>query len=701
MKENRILLLFSGVFLGFIVCCLCVLVIVVSYSFINITAVTRIYPAVVTIKIPVVSSPTLAKPTQSATPTPSKTAMKFTSTPSLTPSPTATLESRSQVNPKTLNALEDTLIPLSNLLDLAARLEGKPGIPLTLEDPIQPYQVGNRRGFWVANTDTKEHFKINARLEFVTDHAYFWIQDGVEFNLQELEELALAFETKIYSENRAFFGSEWAPGVDNDPRIFILYAQGLGGNLAGYFSSADEYHPLAHEYSNALELFLLNADNISLAEDFTYGVLAHEFQHMIHWHQDRNESSWLNEGFSELAAFLNGYYSSGFDWLFVQEPDLQLNDWPNDPDATTPHYGSGFLFLTYFLDRFGEEATQALVAHPENDLASVDSVLTDLEVIDPLSGLGVQADDVFIDWTVSNYLQDGQVSDGRYDYKSYQDPPRVSDTESYPTCPVSPQKRSVSQYGADYIRFTCQGNYMLRFTGRPQVAVLPVAAYSGSMMFWSNKGDESDMRLTRAFDFRDLSGPLSLQYSTWYDLEDGYDYLYLEASLDGITWEIVRTPSGTEFDPSGNSYGWGYNGLSGGGQEPEWITESVDISQYAGLQVQLRFEYITDAAVNGEGLVLDDIVVPEIGYLSDLELDDGGWQSEGWARIENSLPQTYRLALITIGSQTLVQLFTLSKNIAVDIPLQIGGSVEDAILVVTGTTRFTRQKARYTFEVLP
>ena len=120
MKENRILLLFSGVFLGFIVCCLCVLVIVVSYSFINITAVTRIYPAVVTIKIPVVSSPTLAKPTQSATPTPSKTAMEFTSTPSLTPSQTSTLESRSQVNPKTLNALEDTLIPLSNLLDLAA-----------------------------------------------------------------------------------------------------------------------------------------------------------------------------------------------------------------------------------------------------------------------------------------------------------------------------------------------------------------------------------------------------------------------------------------------------------------------------------------------------------------------------------------------------------------------------------------------------
>ncbi len=31
-----------------------------------------------------------------------------------------------------------------------------------------------------------------------------------------------------------------------------------------------------------------------------------------------------------------------------------------------PHYGQSFLYLTYFLDRFGEEATQALTNNPEN-----------------------------------------------------------------------------------------------------------------------------------------------------------------------------------------------------------------------------------------------------------------------------------------------------------------------------------------------
>ena len=33
-------------------------------------------------------------------------------------------------------------------------------------------------------------------------------------------------------------------------------------------------------------------------------------------------------------------------------------------------------------------------------------------------------------------------------------------------------------------------------------------AYSGKMAFWSNKGDESDMTLTREFDFSSASGPL-------------------------------------------------------------------------------------------------------------------------------------------------------------------------------------------------
>ena len=624
--------------------------------------------------------------------------------PNLQPKPTAEPSFQPQpeihyVPTDTRDTLENTIVPVNDLLELAERLEGKQNIPTTVDDPSAPYQVGDTQTFWVTNVDTNENSQMEAVLRYATEHAYFWIEEGVDYDPEDLQALAETFENDIYPTNREFFGSEWSPGVDDDPHLYIIFAQDLGYSLAGYFSSADEYHPLAHEYSNAHETFMLNADNVGLDEEFTYGVLAHEFQHMIHWYQDRNESSWLNEGFSELAAFLNGYDAGGFDYLYTSDPDLQLNDWPNDPGLTSPHYGASFLFLTYFLDRFGESATQALVGNPANGMISVDEVLRDQNIRDPLTGEQVSADDAFLDWTITNYLLDETVADGRFIYHNYPNAPQADDTETVRSCDPTMTTRDVHQYGVDYIRITCDGDYTLYFEGSIQTGVLPEEAYSGSYAFWSNKGDESDMTLTRSFDFRDHTGPLTLSYWTWYDLEEDYDYLYLEASTDGQTWQILQPPSGTASDPSGNSYGWGYNGLSGG--DGTWIQEEIDLSQFAGQEVQIRFEYVTDAAVNGEGFLLDDIAVPEIGYFNDFEEGSDHWEAAGFVRIQNVLPQTYRLALISKGNQTSVQYITLTDDNTAEIPISIGENVDEVILVVTGTTRYTRQPAAYRFEFLP
>ncbi|MCF6277977.1 MAG: hypothetical protein L3J16_04410, partial [Anaerolineales bacterium] len=286
---------------------------------------------------------------------------------------------------ETLSTLENTIVPASYLPELACRLDGKCGIPLTLEPPAAPRQIGDTDTFWATDVGTNENFEVNATLQYVTEHVYFWVEDGVSYKESEMKDLVDTFENKIYPTDRAFFGPEWSPGVDGDEHIYILYTTGIGSNIAGYYSSADEYHPLVHEYSNAHEMFLFNADNSRLADEFTYGVLAHEFQHMIHWNLDRNESSWMNEGFSELAAFLNGYDVGGFDWSYTSQPDLQLNDWPNDQSATTPHYGASFMFVTYFLDRFSEDATKALAANQQNGMDSVDATLQEINAIDPLT----------------------------------------------------------------------------------------------------------------------------------------------------------------------------------------------------------------------------------------------------------------------------------------------------------------------------
>ena len=604
----------------------------------------------------------------------------------------------SLTNP-TLDTLLKTNIPINDPIDIAQRLEGKVDLPLTLLVDNLNRQVGERETFWVSNTDTAENFLIDTTLAAVTDHLYFWVEDGLDYSQSAIDNLASDFEEIIYPINQEFFGSEWFPGVDGDPHIYVIYASGLGNNVAGYFDSTHEYHPDVNEFSNAHETFMLSADNTNLRDPYTFGVLAHEFQHMIHWYRDKNETSWLNEGFSELSTLLTGYREGPtHDYYFADDPNLQLNDWPNDSSATIPHYGNAFLFVTYFMDRYGSEATKALVADDLNGLLSVDKVLAELALKDPATGRQITADDVFMDWVVTNIIKDEYNVSERFRYLSYSQSPSFNATEIIQNCSTGELPRDVHQYAADYLVFNCDQNFTLNFRGQNAVRLLPENPIEGRYAFWSNKGDHSNMRLTREFDFRNVSGPITLNYKTWYDLELDYDYLFLEISSNGRNWRIIRTPSSTSENPSGNSYGWGYNGLSGG--DGSWIEESIDLSGYAGEQIQVRFEYITDAAVHGEGFLLDSVSIPEIGYSTGFEEDDGGWLAEGFVRVENSLPQTYRLALIHLGPEPRVEYLSMAEGNELEIDVNSGDSGgHPVMLVVTGTTRFTRQVANYWFEL--
>ena len=709
MNRSWILLTIIAILVILCVCCLC-LIAALSASTLMIWNVqtssgpeTLLLTPLITIVTATPAAEASATPVARDTATPLATHLPSATQ---TPQPTANLQpsplpppALSGASQETLKILSEAEVPINDPADLARRLEGKTDIPPTLEPPPAPRQVGEEQSFWVVNSDTNVDFQVQATLRYVTDHAYFWIENGVAYSQGDLRRLAQAFENKIYPTDREFFGSEWSPGVDGDVHLYILYTSGAGSGIAGFFSTIDSYNPLIKKHSNGHEMFVLNADGTSLNNEYTYAVLAHEFQHMIHWYRDRNEETWVNEGFSDVAMLLNGYSIGGHDFVYAQDPDVQLNDWPNDSSATIPHYGASFLFLDYFLNRFGEQATKTLVADPNNGLVSIDKVLSELKISDPLTGKTVGADDVFTDWVLASYIKDKNVGDGRFTYNNYPDAPQPSETENVRTCSSNPGQRQVSQYGVDYIRIRCRGDFTLHFEGATQVNVFPENAYSGAYAFWSNKGDESDITLTHEFDFTSQSGPLTLQYWTWYDIEKDYDYLYLEASTDGVNWEILKTPSGTDTDPVGANYGWGYTGLSGGG--PKWVQEDVDISKFAGKKVQLRFEYITDAGVNGEGFLLDNVAIPQTGYSTDFESDDGGWTAQGFVRVQNALPQTFRLALIKYGRDTTVEYIPLSADNIADIPLTFGNGMDEAVLVVAGTTRFTRQTASYQFSFSP
>ena len=611
------------------------------------------------------------------------------------PSPAATATPSAADAFRTEALLRSVEVPSHDPRDAAVRLRPDVDeVPLVVNPTPPSYEEGDVITFWVSNVDTDENFQIEAELAVKSKHLYMWVETDADVDVDALRRSAAMFDDVIYPTNREFFGSEWTPGVDNDPRLHVLHAQNLGATIAGYYSSADEVSSVVNPFSNEKEMFYINLDNNEPGSRFYNATLAHEFQHMIHWNQDLNESTWLNEGASELATQLTGLFRSDSgilpDQVFAEDPDLQLNTWPDSEDSYA-HYGNAYLFMNYFLSRFGEEATKALVADPANGMESVDDVLRRF-------GYDFGADDLFADWVVANWLDDPSLDEGRWGYPDY-DPSPMNVAERHRKLPAEGEG-DVSQYAADYIRIKAKGDVLIEFAGQPTNKLAATDAYSGQWAWWGHRVDESDTRLTLPVD---LSGTdrATLRFKTWYDIEEFWDYAYVEVSVDdGKTWTILETERTTRENPQGNAYGPGYTGVSGV-DEAAWVQEEVDLSDYAGQPVLIRFEYITDAAVTQPGIFIDDVEIPEIGFFDDMENGVGPWQSEGWLLTNNVLQQRWLVQVIETRSDGSVTVHRMDVNSEGRGALRLENvsDRQDLVLIISALAPITVEKASYRYRV--
>ena len=591
----------------------------------------------------------------------------------------------------TLKILSHTEIPINDTLEIARRLGGITEASVLKSGVQEVFKIGSVRNFWKLDIDSNQYFQTEAILEYITPHLYFWVEKEIEFNKDDLINMAEVFEQKIYPTNREIFGSEWSPGVDSDVHLTILFARDLGG-VGGYFSSTDSSTREIEPYSNEMEMFYLSADYTYLDDEFTYGVLAHELQHMIHWNIDRNESAWVTEGLSELAVELNGYDTGGFSYMFAMNPDLQLNFWPgNDQGDSSPHYGASYLFMRFLNQRYGKDSIMELVASPLNSFESIDDVIGKYDIRD---NKPITSEQIFQDWSIANYLNgasDVRINDTYGAMKYF---PGFMPTETL-TCENSDWlERAVSQFGTDYIEIDCGGAFQVEITSGSTIRILPENPHSGDSFFWSNYGDESNMSLTQTFDFTQVSGPITFDFWTWYDIEKDYDYLYLTASVDGQNWKMLKPGTCTENNPTGANYGCGLNGKS-----DSWINEKVDLSEYAGQKVTLRFDYITDMAVNGDGFMIDDISIEAINYSTDFEQDHGGWLAKGFVRIKNLLPQNFGVAVLNNLAEYPDEKIISTGGLDYKMRIDNNQAPDKPIVIISGLTRYTNQSAGYRIKI--
>jgi immune inhibitor A len=588
--------------------------------------------------------------------------------------------------------LQQADMPARDLRELALRL--KPGvgdIPVVVNSQSPNYAVGAQQRFWTENSDTQVHRQITATLRYKTDHVYMWVENGVDLKDSDLAAAAKRFESKTYPTDREFFGTEWTPGVDNDVHLSILHGRDLGKNIAGYYSSADEFSHLINPYSNEKEMFYISVDDGSSPPNSSFynGVLAHEFQHMIHWYNDRNEDSWVNEGMSELAASLNGFDVGGADIAFARKPDTQLTTWSDPSEGNAEHYGASYLFMQYFLGRFGEDLMKTVVSDKENGIAGFQDALNK-------AGRKEKFDEIFADWIVANYVnQPNAEPKGRFGYPDIK-PPQFAVVDTLTKLPAT-GKASVSQYGSDYLQIKGQGDLALEFQGSTTVPLVNAKPH-GTSAWWSNRGDDSDATLTRGFDLHGLT-TASLTFSAWYDIEDGWDYAYVEVSVDGgKQWKVLPGLNTTTKNHAGNSFGAGFTGMSGGGKAADWVNERIDLTPFVGKEILLRFEYVTDDAVNGPGFMLDDIAIPELKYKDDAENGTSGWQAAGWVLTNNSLRQNWLVQAISSGKDGVkVQRMPVGVDGKGQLVLTQVDKSDEVAITITALAPVTTEKASYSY----
>ena len=482
--------------------------------------------------------------------------------------------------------------------------------------------VGHRQSFELVDLAKLERYVSDFELRHVTPNAYWFVEDGARVNQSDLEQSAEVFEASTYPRITGAFGTEWKPGIDGDPHLYILNAS--LSLVGGYYSPADEYPKVISPVSNEIEAVYINVRFLELGSDLYDQVLAHELQHAVHWNADPTEETWFNEGLSELAVTLAGF-EEGSVRAFRRLGPVSLTVWPAGDVGGAAHYGAASLFMHYFTEHYGgTQDLRPLLSQPLDGIPGVDAYLRS-------EGYVEQFRDVFRDWGVANLLDEPS---GKYGYADLDLPFPVSRTlRTDDTLPSV-----IPQYSTEYLNLNIPEPTVLTFEGDALAKLLPIDVGHGC--WWSNTGDVIDSTMTASADLRGLGTP-ELEYEVWYAIEEDWDYAYLEVSADqGRTWQILETLNSSTRNPIASAFGPGYTGSSDG-----WLRESVPLLQWAEQEIMLRFQYITDAAIHDHGLCVRDLrLTGSSGEISDLQ-----WQPDGFVWTNNLVRQHYNVQVIYEG----------------------------------------------------
>jgi hypothetical protein len=649
--------------------------------------------------LPATATAASVSPTSTSEPLHSSTQVQPSPSPSPTELPAPAVTTMSPASAVAAE-LAGSIPPERDDLRLAVAFRGLSDTALA-DPPVlnEPLSVGAQQIFTIPNVVDNTVSDIEAELFAVSENAYFWFDKGpgsVSPDQNDLDHVAQTFD-EIYVSTVDHFGSERNPGIDGDPRLHIVHASPIAlcgvteetadqCYLAGLVNSTDLLPDEIDPRSNEREMFVMNARRFGT--DYYLGVLAHEFRHMIEDNYDKSDRDWEVEGSATLASQLAGLPSGGIDRgnMFLEQPDQQLNSWPEE--GTAPYYGQGYIFNRYIYDQLGEDLYRDFATSPLPGFKAIDAVAE-------ANGLDFDSQSLWLDYLVALAIHDDPQASTQFQFESTGLNTAASTSISH--LPAFYQEQ-VSQYAADYYELP-EGVSSITFSGAADVSLLGVEPVSGDRYWFAQRANYSNPRLTYSFDLRELD-QATLNYDVYVDIEQGYDFAYASVSLDdGRIWIPLEGDQMQGLEPADNPAGSALADRFYTGRSRQWVSESIDISSYAGEEILLRFEYVTDPILTYGGLALDDITIPELDFFDGAEEDTEQRIAEGFTRATASISQMWHLQHITY-SEDGPQVQNLPVDSSGELLLTFESRTQrPSILIVAATAPTTLEKAAYELNV--
>ncbi|MEM7087733.1 MAG: M14 family zinc carboxypeptidase [Bacteroidota bacterium] len=160
--------------------------------------------------------------------------------------------------------------------------------------------------------------------------------------------------------------------------------------------------------------------------------------------------------------------------------------------------------------------------------------------------------------------------------------------------------------------------------------------------------------LSNPIDLTTATGANVTFYAKW-EIENNFDYVQFDVSIDGGSSWVAQCGLYTNEGSSNNSQPTGeplYDGT-----QSDWVLEQIDLSDYLGESILVRFHLSTDNGARADGFYFDDLEF----NVTDIELSTNTFETSQFVVYPNPLKD--QLTIDTVLDDYTVEMYTIQGQL--------------------------------------